>query len=144
MMTDFELKLIIAMAVGGVLLMIGIFIHFRYRFAAFRSELEDAVRDTEEFQAIVQSVDETGNPVLMFRDERNKATIVHKYKTAGMKTYKEGETENIRYSDAREFSFIAEDNNIFKKMYRFTRIAVTVELAIPLVIVLVSIILLLT
>jgi hypothetical protein len=144
MMTEIELKIIIAMAVGGVLLMIGIFIHFRYRYEAFKKEVEEAVRDTEEFQAIVQSVDDEGNPVLMFRDESNKATIVHKYKSAGMKDYTEGNSETIRYSDAREFSFIADDNVIFKKMFGFTKIAIFVEMAVPLAIVTVSIILLTT
>jgi hypothetical protein len=144
MMTDFELKLIIAMGVGGLLLMIGLFIHFRYRNELFRKELKEAISDTEGYEAIVQSVDADGNPVLMFRDERKKATVVHKYKSAGMKKYNEGDIEILRYSDAREFSFIADDNIIFKKMFAFTRRMICIELSVPLVVITVSIILLLT
>jgi hypothetical protein len=81
---------------------------------------------------------------LLFRDEAKKATVVHKYKSAGMKEYKEGEREMLRYSDERECSFIDDDNEIFKKMFAFTRTAICVEMAVPLVVVTVTLILVLT
>jgi hypothetical protein len=142
-MTEFEVKLVVAAAVGGILLMIGIFIHFRRKVAVFTKELEDAVADSGDYEAIVQSVDESGNPVLLFRDENNKATIVHKYKSSGMKKYTVGEHERIRYSDEREFSLIPDDNPYFKKMFRFARISVCAVMAIPLAILIFVLIILL-
>jgi hypothetical protein len=144
MMSDFELKIIIAVAVGGLFLMIGLFIHFRYKMSIMRQELEDALVGCEQYQTIVQSVDEEGNPVLMFRDEPNKATVVHKYKSCGLKEYTAGQTETLIYSDEREFSLIADDNPYYLKMFRFTRLAVTFVMLVPLIAVTVALILILT
>jgi hypothetical protein len=133
-MSEFEIRLIIVIAGGGLLLMIGLFLFFRHKVALWKEELEKAVTGCVQFQAIVQSIDEDGNPVLMFRDEGKKATVVHKYKSAGMKEYKEGETEVLCYDDIREFSLIPDDNPIYKKMFRFTKAAIIGVMAVPIVI----------
>jgi hypothetical protein len=144
MMSEFELKIIIAVAVGGLFLMIGLFIHFRQKMSIYTKELEDAVKDCAKFQAIVQNVDESGNPVLMFRDEPHKATIVHKYKSSGLKKYKVGEYETICYSDECEFSLIADDNPYLAKIIRFTKFSICIVMLVPLIAVSVALILMLT
>jgi hypothetical protein len=133
-MSEFDLKLIIVIAGGGLLVMIGIFLYFRHRVSLWKTELAEAVRGSSQFQAIVQSVDDEGNPVLMFRDEGKRATVVHKYKSAGMKKYKSGETEVLCYDDAREFSLIPDDNPIYRKMFIFTRAAIIGVMAVPIII----------
>ncbi|MDR0992165.1 MAG: hypothetical protein LBL87_04610 [Ruminococcus sp.] len=133
-MSEFDIKLIIVIAGGGLLLMVGLFLYFRHKTVLWTAELQKAVNGCLQFQAIVQSIDDDGNPVLLFRDERKKATVVHKYKSAGMKKYKTGETEVLCYSDERDFSLIPDDNPIYKKMFVFTRAAICGVMAVPIII----------
>jgi hypothetical protein len=136
---SFQFKLIIVLCIAAVLIMVGVLIMFRRKVGALKETMIEKAKGSLVFDAIVESVTDDKDPVIMFRNKDDNATIIHKYKSSGLRKYTRGDTIQVYYSERDDFFMIADDNEIFKKMFDTARLCIILTLAVPIVLMLVII-----
>jgi hypothetical protein len=142
-MSEFTLKLIIILAVGAALLMVGVFLLYRRKLSEIKEEQARKIVGCIAYPAIVMNIDEEKNPVLMFRDEDKKATYVHKYKTFGLHKYELNEKLTVLYDDAGEICIVPDDCEDFLRMFNLTKWGIAAIFAVPILLLTVILIILL-
>jgi hypothetical protein len=140
MQTKFVIIIIVcAVAVIGIAVVL---VLFRKKITAQKNELEEIVKRCVTFVAVVESVPEKDTPVLIFRNIENNATIIHKYKSFGMRKYDTGEAVHLLYNEPEDKYFVADDNEYYKKMFDTARNSIIITLVIPIVMMVVVLLLL--
>ncbi|MDR0944194.1 MAG: hypothetical protein LBM41_06640 [Ruminococcus sp.] len=140
MQTKFIVIIIVCViAVIGIAV---ILVMFRKKMNAQRIELEEIVKRAAVFVAVVESIPEKNTPVLIFRNAENNATIIHKYKSFGLRKYDAGEVVQLLYLETEDKYFIADDNEYYKKMFDTARNSMILTLIIPIVMMIVAMLLL--
>jgi hypothetical protein len=135
---SFQFKLIIVLCIAAVLIMVGVLIVFRRKVNALKETMIEKAKGSLLYDAIVESVTDD-NPVIMFRNKDDNATIIHKYKGFGLRKYTRGDTLQVYYNERDDFFMIADDNEIFKKMFDTARLCIILTLAVPILLMLVII-----
>jgi hypothetical protein len=130
---SFQFKLIIVFVIAAVLIMVGVLIMFRRRIGSLKEMMIEQVKNCFIYDAIVDSVSDDKDPVIIFRNKDDNATIIHKYKGFGMRKYAHGDTLQVYYNERDDFFMIPEDNEIFKQMFDTARLCIILTLAVPII-----------
>jgi hypothetical protein len=121
--------------VACVIAVIGItitLILFKRRVTALRDELMEAVKQYIPYDAVVESVPEPEQPVLIFRNRQDNATIIHKYKGYGLRKYAPSERVQLLYNEKDDSFMITEDNEIYKRMFDTAKKSIILTLCFPI------------
>jgi hypothetical protein len=127
-----------ALAVAGIVV---ILVMFRKKIKLQKTELEEIIKKCVTFVAIVESIPEKDTPVLIFRNAENNATIIHKYKSFGLRKFDPGDMIQLFYNEADDKYFVADDNEYLKKMFDTARNSIICTLIIPIILLVTSILL---
>jgi hypothetical protein len=129
---SFEFRLIIVLCAAALLIMVGVLLFFRRKINALKAELAETAKGCVLHEAIVDSVPEEKTPVIIFRNAADNATIIHKYKGFGLRKYEKGEKLQVFYNETSDFFMIADDNEIFKRMFDAARWSIIATLTVPI------------
>jgi hypothetical protein len=129
----FDIKLLIVLCIAAVLVMVGVLIMFKRKIADLKETMKKQAENCLVYEALVESVENSDEPVIMFRNKDDNATIIHKYKGFGLRKYTTGDKIQVFYNENDDFFMIADDNETFKKMFDTARLCIILTLAVPII-----------